>query len=117
MTLQINLKQLKADGASNSHVLSWSNTANSWVSTDVNSILDTSALSGTFTGPVSFSANVTFANAAIIANGDVGSAGQVLTSDGNTGIYWADASSGGVTSYNDLTNKPDIISPFMLMGA
>lgn len=39
MTLQINLKQLKADGASNNYVLAWSNTANSWVSADANSIV------------------------------------------------------------------------------
>ena len=39
MTLQINLKQLKADGASNNHVLTWSNTANSWVSADANSVV------------------------------------------------------------------------------
>lgn len=39
MTLQINLKQIKADGASNNYVLAWSNTANSWVSADANSIV------------------------------------------------------------------------------
>ena len=39
MTLQINLKQLKAEGASNNHVLAWSNTSNSWVSVDVNTVV------------------------------------------------------------------------------
>ena len=39
MTLQVNLKQLKADGASNNYVLTWSNTSNSWVSSNVSALI------------------------------------------------------------------------------
>lgn len=39
MTLQINLKQLKADGASNTSVMMWSNTANSWTTANVNTLV------------------------------------------------------------------------------
>ena len=39
MTLQINLKQLKADGASNNYVLAWSNTSNSWTSANASSLV------------------------------------------------------------------------------
>lgn len=40
MTLQINLKQLKADGASNNYVLAWSSTSNSWVSANADTIVN-----------------------------------------------------------------------------
>jgi len=39
MTLQVNLKQIKADGASNNFVLAWSNTSNSWVSSNVSALI------------------------------------------------------------------------------
>lgn len=69
-------------------------------------------------GATTFDNVVTFSQT-ISANGGVGDAGQVLTSAGSGNVYWANAASGGsgVSSYTDLTNKPDIISPFLLMGA
>lgn len=39
MTLQVNLKQIKADSASNNFVLAWSNTSNSWVSSNVSALI------------------------------------------------------------------------------
>ena len=39
MTLQVNLKQLKADGASNNYVLTWSNTSNSWVTSNATALV------------------------------------------------------------------------------
>lgn len=39
MALQLNLKQIKADGASNNFVLAWSNTSNSWVSSNVSALI------------------------------------------------------------------------------
>ena len=77
MTLQINLKQIKADGASNNHVLAWSNAANAWVSTNATSI--------------------------ITANGDVGASGQVLTTGGPGGsLYWANVATGSVISDTNI---------------
>lgn len=67
-----------------------------------------------------FNANVAFSNSAIEANGTIGTAGQVLASTGNGAMYWTDMSSGNSNftgSYNNLTDKPDILSPFLLMGA
>ena len=39
MTLQINLKQLKAESASNNYVLTWSNVSNSWTSSNATSLI------------------------------------------------------------------------------
>ena len=39
MALQLNLKQIKADGASNNFVLAWSNVTNSWVSSNVSALI------------------------------------------------------------------------------
>lgn len=75
----------------------------------------------TFVNDVTFNSDVTFANGAITANGSIGTAGQVLASTGNGAMYWTDMAAGGNSnfsgSYNNLTDKPDIISPFLLMGA
>jgi len=75
----------------------------------------------TFTNDTSFGADVTFSNGAIAANGSIGTAGQVLASTGNGTMYWTDMSAGGNSnfsgSYNNLTDTPNIISPFLLMGA
>jgi hypothetical protein len=44
----------------------------------------------TFTAVASHTANVTFSNTRISANGSIGSAGQVLTSGGSSAnVYWS----------------------------
>jgi cytoskeletal protein CcmA (bactofilin family) len=77
MTLQINLKQLKAEGASNSHVLAWSNAANSWVSANVDTLT-----------------SIPFANASV--SGTI----QVIDSTTNTSILVAASANTVRTAYN-----------------
>lgn len=79
MTLQINLKQLKADGALNSHVMVWSAAANAWTTSDVN-------------GLVNFSSTPD-------ANSTVSGLIKVVDSTSNTGTLVAASANSVATAY------------------
>lgn len=57
-----------------------------------------SSMNVTFTGIHVYSSNVTL-NAGLIANGAIGSIGQILKSNG-ANVYWADGGAGSVTQIN-----------------
>jgi len=66
----------------------------------VNTTINSTSLTGTSLGAV-FTANITV-NASIIAGGNSGTAGQVLTSNGSGNVYWSSVSSGSFTNNQSI---------------
>lgn len=126
MTLQVNLKQLKADGASNNYVLTWSNTSNSWVTSNVSAVIvsGNSSVAGTLqivdsyantSATIAASANsvktaydtaVTAQNMA--ANAYTNAASVAATAYSNAvSTASADATTKAATAYSNATSYAD----------
>jgi hypothetical protein len=104
MTLQVNLKQIKADGASNNYVLSWSNAANSWTTVNVASIVVTgnSSVAGVLRIVDSYSnTSSTIAGSALAVKTAYDTA---VTAQNMAANAYSNAASGAATAYSNAVS-------------
>lgn len=104
MTLQVNLKQIKADGASNNYVLSWSNAANSWTSVNVTSLVPSGNATTSGTLLIVDSTANTSATIAASANSVKTAYDTAVTAQNMAANAYSNAASVAATAYSNAVS-------------
>jgi len=110
MTLQVNLKQLKADGASNNYVLTWSNTSNSWVTSNVSSVIVSGNSSVAGTLQIVDTTSNTSATIAASANSVKSAYDTAVTAQNMAANAYTNAASVAATAYSNAVTYAGTIA-------
>lgn len=104
MTLQVNLKQIKADGASNNYVLAWSNAANSWTTVNAASVVISGNSSAAGILQIVDSTGNTSATVAASANSVKTAYDTAVTAQNMAANAYTNAASVAATAYSNAVS-------------